>query len=371
MESVDHIRHARRVVLKIGSSLLVDARTGNLRQEWLQALVRDVAFLRSEGRKVLVVSSGSIALGRRILGLGTDTLSLEQSQGAAAVGQIRLARAFEETLAPHDLIAAQILLTLEDSEDRRRYLNSRATLENLLSQNVVPVINENDTIATDEIRFGDNDRLAAQVAVMTNADLLILFSDVDGLFDSDPRTNPGARLIPIVNEISSDINQMAGDAGALTSKGGMKTKLMAAKTATRAGCAMIIARGDVTHPVTGLLKGGICTLFLPQGDPKTSRRRWIGSMKPKGNVVVDAGAAKALRSGRSLLPAGVKRVEGAFERGEPVGIVLDGGPLLGQGLVRYTSTEARKISGRRSDEVTAILGYPARSAIIHRDDMAL
>ena len=371
MDAVSQISNARRAVLKIGSALLVDDQSGNLREDWLKAFIADVAMLKSKGAKILIVSSGSIALGRRLLGLGTGTLSLEQSQGAAAVGQIRLARAYEESLVPHNLVAAQVLLTLEDSGNRRRYLNARATVENLLDLGVVPIINENDTIATDEIRFGDNDRLAAQVAVMTSADLLILFSDVDGLHDSDPRRNPNAKLIERVEELSGQVNDMAEDAAAGMSKGGMKTKLMAARTASAAGCTMIIAKGNGAHPVAALLNGGACTLFPPRGDPKKARRQWIGSMKPKGSIVVDAGAAKALCSGKSLLPAGMKRIDGEFGRGEPVSIHLEDGEVLGQGLARYTSNEAKKIHGKRSGEISEILGYPARSAMIHRDDMAL
>ncbi len=371
MDSIGYIDQSRRIVVKIGSSLLVDSESGQLRSPWLNSLVADSAALRQAGKDVLFVSSGSIALGRQALGFGTGALSLEQSQAAAAIGQIRLARAYEESLAPHGLVAAQILLTLEDSENRRRYLNSRATLVNLLTQGVVPVINENDTIATNEIRFGDNDRLAAQVAVMTNSDLLVLLSDVDGLYEEDPRRNPNAAKVTRVEEISQAINNMAEDTRTGLSKGGMKTKLIAATTATRSGCAMIIARGSGANPIRALRNGGGCTLFVPKGDPATARRQWIGSMKPRGKVLVDLGAVRALRSGKSLLPAGVREVTGDFDRGEPVSIVQDDGPVLGQGLVRYTSIEARAIYGRRSAEVSEILGYPARSAMIHRDDMAL
>ena len=371
MDAVARIRTARRLVVKIGSSLLVDDRSGQLNSAWLTGLVEDFAELKSAGGDVLVVSSGAIALGRRVLGMGSGLLSLEESQAAAAVGQIRLARAYEESLVPHGLVAAQVLLTLDDSEDRRRYLNSRATLQSLLRRNVIPVINENDTIATDEIRFGDNDRLAAQVAVMTNSDLLVLFSDVDGLYDRDPRKSRNAQLVSTITEISTHINQMADDAATITSKGGMKTKVMAARTVTRAGCAMIIARGGRDRPLRALSEGAPCTLFQPQGDPKTARRLWIGSMKTRGELVVDQGAARALNSGKSLLPAGVKGVNGEFTRGEPVAILVEDGALLGQGLVRYNCNEARLIHGRKSAEIADILGYPARSAMVHRDDMAL
>jgi glutamate 5-kinase len=362
---------ARRLVVKIGSAILVEGRSGRLRDAWLRALAEDVAALRARGTDVMIVSSGSIALGRGVLGLAGDTLALERSQAAAAVGQIRLARAYEDALAPHGITAAQVLVTLEDTADRRRYLNIRATLETLLGLGVVPIVNENDTTATDEIRYGDNDRLAAQVAVTIGADHLVLLSDVDGLYTANPQTDPQARRLDHVAAITPEIEAMAGEPVSGVSKGGMKTKLMAAKTVTAAGCAMIITQGTVARPLAALEAGAACTRFAPQGDPQAARKRWIGAMKEKGRLRVDAGAAQALRSGKSLLPAGVVAVEGRFGRGDPVAITGPDGARLGLGLVRYTAEEARAIRGRRSGDIAGILGYPGRAALIHRDDMVL
>lgn len=362
---------ARRVVVKIGSALLVDRTTGALRTDWLSSIAEDIAKLRAGGADVVLVSSGSIALGRGILGLPPSVLPLEQSQAAAAVGQIRLARAWQEALAPHGLITAQVLVTLEDSADRRRYLNSRATLETLLGFGAVPIVNENDTVATDEIRYGDNDRLAAQVAVTVGADLLVLLSDVDGLYTANPGTDPAARRLAVIDEITPRIEAMAGDAGSGLSKGGMKTKVMAAKTATASGCAMIISHGADLHPLRRLINGAPSTLFTPQLDPHAARKRWIAAMKPQGVLLVDEGAAQALASGKSLLPAGLRAVEGAFDRGDPVTIRSQSGVTLGQGLSRYTAPEARAIAGHHSRDIEAILGYPGRAVLMHRDDMAL
>jgi len=363
------LNDARRLVIKIGSSLLV-AR-GSLRADWLNTLAEDIAALKARGGDVVLVSSGSIALGRAALGMTGDSLALEQAQAAAAVGQIRLARAYEEALAPHGLTTAQVLVTLEDSADRRRYLNSRATLEQLLSLGVVPIVNENDTIATDEIRYGDNDRLAAQIAVTIGADTLVLLSDVDGFYSANPRTDASATRFEVIDVITPQIEAMAGDAGSGLSKGGMKTKLWAAKTATGAGCAMAIADGRRAHPIRALADGAPATWFTPKGDPQTARKRWIAAMKPQGEITVDAGAARALGAGKSLLPAGVKSVAGDFGRGDPVAILAPDGARLGQGLTRYTAQEARIIAGHHSREIEALLGYPGRAALIHRDDMAL
>ncbi|MGH1414599.1 MAG: glutamate 5-kinase [Pelagimonas sp.] len=365
------LKDAKRVVVKIGSALLVDRETGDLRADWLRAIADDIASLRARGADVVLVSSGSIALGRGILGLPMTELPLEQSQAAAAVGQIRLARAWQEALAPHDLTTAQVLVTLEDSADRRRYLNSRATLSTLLGFGTVPIVNENDTVATDEIRYGDNDRLAAQVAATVGADLLVLLSDVDGLYTGNPQHDPSAQRLDIIDHITPEIEGMAGDAGSGLSKGGMKTKVLAAKTATASGCAMIIMHGADPHPLQRLQDGAPNTLFTPQLDPHAARKRWISAMKPQGVLCVDAGAAKALSSGKSLLPAGLRGVEGRFGRGDPVEIRLQSGESLGQGLSRYTATEARAIAGRHSSEIEAVLGYPGRAVLIHRDDMAL
>ena len=361
---------ARRVVVKVGSALLVDRGTGRLRSEWLAGLAADLATLRERGVEAIVVSSGSIALGRRVLGLGAD-LMLEQSQAAAAVGQIRLAAAYGEALAPHGITAAQVLLTLDDSEDRRRYLNMRATFETLLAMRAVPIVNENDTVATDEIRFGDNDRLAAQVAAMSGADVCVLLSDVDGLYTANPHLDPHARHLPRVDAMTEEVAAMAGEGVSGLSKGGMVTKLMAARTATEAGCALAITLGAVDRPLAALAGGARATWFAAKGDPQQARKRWIASMKPRGALAIDAGAAAALRAGRSLLPAGVTFVGGSFGRGDPVAIEGPDGRRMGQGLVRYDAGEARAIRGLRSGDIQAALGYPGRAAIVHRDDMVL
>ncbi|MFK7746278.1 MAG: glutamate 5-kinase [Roseobacter sp.] len=365
------LAQAKRVVVKIGSALLVDRVQGGLRGDWLVSLAEDVAWLKSVGADVVIVSSGSIALGRGILGLPTAELPLEQSQAAAAVGQIRLARAYEEVLAPHGITTAQVLVTLDDSANRRRYLNSRATLEQLLGMGVVPIVNENDTIATDEIRFGDNDRLAAQIAVTVGADQLILLSDVDGFYSANPSMDAKARRFDVIDHISAEIEDMAGDAGSGLSKGGMKTKVMAAKIATAAGCRMAITEGSVRNPLRALENGAPVTWFNADTDPQAARKRWIAAMKPKGALTLDAGALKALRAGKSLLPAGVSQISGQFERGDTVAINDATNHTVGHGLVRYDSGETALILGRKSHEIEALLGYPARAALIHRDDMAL
>ncbi len=364
------IRAARRLVVKIGSALLVDRKTG-LKQDWLQALALDVVEAKARGADVVLVSSGSIALGRKVLGLGDGVLTLEQSQAAAAVGQIRLARAYEEVLAPHGITTGQILVTLEDTEDRRRYLNSRATMQTLLGLGVVPIVNENDTVATDEIRFGDNDRLAAQIAVTAGADQLVLLSDVDGFYTANPKEDPTATRFDVIETITTEIEAMAGDPISGMSKGGMKTKLLAAKTAVAGGCAMAIMEGSVLRPLKALAEGAQRTWFVPLADPQLARKRWINAMKPRGELVLDAGAVTALRAGKSLLPAGVTRVTGSFGRGEPVAILSPEGIMLGKGLVRYTSVEAKRIAGHRSGEIEAILGYQGRAALVHRDDMVV
>lgn len=364
------LTNAKRLVVKIGSALLVDRDTGALRADWLRSLADDVARIRARGTDVILVSSGSIALGRGVLGLGTDDLPLEQSQAAAAVGQIRLARAYEEALEPHGIKTAQVLVTLEDSTNRRRYLNSRATLETLLSLGVTPIVNENDTIATDEIRYGDNDRLAAQVAVTVGADQLVLLSDVDGLYSANPNVNRDAQHIDTVSQITPDIIAMAGDAGSGLSKGGMKTKVMAARVATEAGCAMAITLGSPHNPLQKLENSARATWFTAQVSPQAAYKRWIAAMKPKGTVTIDAGAVTALRGGRSLLPAGVRSVAGTFDRGDAIEICGPDGNI-GLGLARYAGTEATLIAGCQSADIADILGYAGRAALIHRDDMVL
>lgn len=364
------ITKARRLVVKIGSALLVDRATG-LRREWLAALAQDVAAAKARGADVILVSSGSIALGRGVLKWPAGDLPLEQAQAAAAVGQIRLARAYEEVLAPHGITTGQVLVTLEDTSDRRRYLNSRATLETLLAAGVVPIVNENDTVATDEIRFGDNDRLAAQIAVTIGADQLVLLSDVDGFYSANPKEDPSAARFDIVEKITPRIEAMAGDPISGLSKGGMKTKLMAAKTAVAGGCAMAIMEGSVLRPLSALAAGANCTWFVAQADPHVARKRWINAMKPRGELTLDAGAVKALIAGKSLLPAGVTHVTGVFGRGDPVAILDPSGNMLGKGLVRYTAVEAKAIAGHRSGEIAGILGYEGRAALVHRDDMVI
>ncbi|MFK7941198.1 MAG: glutamate 5-kinase [Roseovarius sp.] len=364
------ITQAKRLVIKIGSALLVERATGALRADWLAALAEDVADLRARGTDVILVSSGSIALGRAALGLPAHALSLEQSQAAAAVGQIQLAGAYERALAAHDLKAAQVLVTLEDSEDRRRYLNSRATLEQLLRLGVVPIVNENDTVATDEIRYGDNDRMAAQVAVTAGADQLILLSDVDGFYSANPAQHTTAQRFDVIADITPEIEAMAGDAGSELSKGGMKTKLMAAKAATAAGCDMAITEGSGLHPIKALENGAPCTWFIAQGDPQQKRKAWIAAMKPRGQVIVDAGAVQALKGGSSLLAAGVSAVVGPFGRGDPVEVLDTRGKRLGLGLTRYDDVDATRICGLKTSEIEAALGYAARGPLVHRDDMA-
>jgi len=366
------LENFRRIVIKVGSSLLVDGERGALREAWLSALVEDIGGLAKRGSDVLVVSSGAIALGRSVVKLPKGALKLEESQAAAAVGQIALARIWAEMLAKQGLAAGQILLTLGDTEERRNYLNARNTIGKLLELKAVPVINENDTVATSEIRYGDNDRLAARVATMMGADLLVLLSDVDGLFDAPPRENASAKLIPVVPRISAEIEAMAGASGSALSRGGMRTKIEAAKIATTAGTHMVIAPGHDEHPLRAIAEGGRCTWFLTPANPVTARKKWIvGSLEPKGTIHVDAGAVAALGRGKSLLPVGVVRVEGAFARGDAVVIRGPDGAEVGRGLVAYDRDDAARLIGKNSERIEAILGYRGRSEMIHRDDLAL
>jgi glutamate 5-kinase len=370
---------ARRLVVKIGSALLA-AEDGEVRRPWLASLADDVAHCRSRGQEVILVSSGAIAVGRRHLGLAGRRLRLEEKQAAAATGQIRLAHAYQEALARHGITVAQILLTPDDTEERRRHLNARATFEQLLVLGAVPVVNENDTIATAEIRFGDNDRLAARVAQMTSADMLVLLSDIDGLYTADPRTDSNARHVPLVREVGADIEAMASEAPPGYSSGGMVTKIAAARIAMSAGCSMLIARGkimgktaaSVAGPLAALEAGDRATLFLPRGEPRSARKAWIaGAINPSGVVIVDDGAARALQRGTSLLPAGVVAVEGVFERGDAVIIRTRAGAEAGRGLSAYSSVDIRRIAGHKSGEIAEILGYRGRDEIIHRDDLVV
>ncbi len=363
---------ARRLVVKIGSALLVDETTGRIRRPWLDALVDDIAELRRAGVEVLVVSSGAIALGKRHLGITSRQPKLEEKQAAAAAGQIVLAHAYQESLARHDLKVAQILLSPDDTEQRRRHLNARATINTLLALGAVPVINENDTVATAEIRFGDNDRLGARVAQMASADTLVLLSDIDGLYSADPRRDPGARHIPLVEAITAEIEAMAGAAGSGDASGGMVTKLAAARIAATAGCRMVIASGHDLHPIRAIRDGARCTWFRAAATPLTARKRWIaGSLAPKGRLILDAGALRALESGKSLLPAGVTAVHGRFERGDLVTLHGPDGAERARGLTAYGCDDAARIAGRKSREIETTLGYRGRDEIVHRDDLVL
>ena len=362
------------IVIKIGSALLVDEAGEGIRRQWLAALAHDIHGLRRQsGREVVIVSSGAIAIGRRHLGLTGRALKLEEKQAAAATGQIRLAHAWQEALAQFGITVAQILLTLEDTEDRRRHLNGRATMRTLLSLGVVPVINENDTVATAEIRFGDNDRLAARVAQMMSADCLILFSDIDGLYTSDPRQDPAARFIPEIKEITPEIMAMAGAAPVGYSSGGMVTKIAAAKIAVSAGCRMVIANGHSDHCLRDLMSGqSRYSLFQPQAEPLTARKRWIAAhVKSAGRLVIDDGAVMALRQGKSLLSAGLVGVVGEFERGDLVEICDQNQSLIGRGLVGYDAREARLVKGCKSSAIRDTLGYDGRGELIHRDDLVM
>ncbi|HEX7373946.1 MAG TPA: glutamate 5-kinase [Steroidobacteraceae bacterium] len=369
---VARLAKARRVVVKIGSALLVENSTGRVNRSWLETLAADVAALRARGQEVVIVSSGAIALGRRQLGLPPGKLKLEESQAAAAVGQIRLAHAWKEVLEEHDFTVAQVLLTLGDTEERRRYLNARNTLTTLLRLGSIPVINENDTVATAEIRYGDNDRLAARVAQMASADCLVLLSDVDGLYTADPSRDPNAKFIPEVARITPEIEAMAGGSASEVGSGGMATKVLAAKIAVPAGCHMCVTVGHEPHPLRRIEGGARCTWFIADASPVTVRKQWIaGMLKPAGALHVDAGAAKALRGGKSLLPAGVTRVEGRFDRGDAVVVRDPDGAEIARGLAAYSGEEARRIRGRRSQELEGLLGYRGRDEIIHRDDLVL
>jgi len=361
-----------RVVVKVGSSLLVDGGRGILKQDWLDALVADIAGLHARGADVLVVSSGAIALGRTVAGLPKGALKLEDSQAAAAIGQIALARAWSQALHQRGIVAGQVLLTLQDTEERRRYLNARETLARLFAIRAIPIINENDTVATSEIRYGDNDRLAARVATMASADLLILLSDVAGLYEAPPKDDPKAKLIRLVERVTPQIEAMAGGAASELSRGGMRTKIEAARIATSGGVHMVIADGRVAHPIARVGEGAPCTWFLTASNPVTARKVWIGgSLELKGAVMIDAGAAKALANGKSLLPAGVTRVEGVFARGDCVAIRDENGAEIGRGLIAYDALHAERIRGRNSRDIAHILGTPGRAEMIHRDDMAL
>ncbi|HQW08624.1 MAG TPA: glutamate 5-kinase [Steroidobacteraceae bacterium] len=366
------ITKARRIVVKVGSALLVDGATGRLNRAWLETLTEDLVWLRKRGQEVILVSSGAIALGRRHLGLAPGALRLEESQAAAAVGQIRLAHAYKELFEAHGVTVAQVLLTLEDSERRRRYLNARATLHGLLSLGALPVINENDTVATAEIRYGDNDRLAARVAQMASADCVLLLSDVDGLYTADPSRNEDATFIERVQRVTPEIEAMAGAAVSDVGSGGMATKIAAAKIALSAGAHLCIAAGAHKHPVRRIEDGARCTWFVPQGNPVTARKQWIaGTLKPGGALVVDEGAWRALHTGKSLLPAGVIRAQGRFDRGDTVSVLAPDGREFARGIAAYSDGDVARIMGRKTREIAALLGFRGRDEMIHRDDLVM
>ena len=371
MSNKGKLAGCRRIVIKIGSALLVDRKSG-LKKAWLDAMCADIAELAGRGVEVMVVSSGAIAMGRTVLDLPSGALKLEESQAAAAVGQIALARAWSESLSRHDIVAGQILLTLGDTEERRRYLNARATISQLMKLKAVPVINENDTVATTEIRYGDNDRLAARVATMVGADLLVLLSDIDGLYTAPPHLDPEARFLEHIPAITPDIEAMAGGAASELSRGGMRTKIDAGKIATSAGCAMIIASGKVDHPLKSIAEGARHSWFAASSEPVTARKTWIaGQLLPAGRITVDEGAERALHSGKSLLPAGVRGVIGEFARGDTIAVMSLSGAEIARGLAGYDSQEARQIAGKKSIEIASILGYAGRAAMVHRDDLVM
>ena len=377
MSTAAHVTHAerlanaRRVVIKIGSALFIDQQTGTMNRDWLEGVCADVAEMRRAGKDVVIVSSGAVALGRRELNI-VGRLQLEEKQAAAAAGQIVLAHAYQEILRGHGITTAQVLLTLDDSERRERYLNASKTLLTLLGYGAVPVINENDTVATQELRYGDNDRLSARVAQMVSAECLVVLSDVDGLYTADPRRDGNARYVDEVTEVTREVLEMAGGTGSTDGSGGMRTKVEAARIAVGAGCRMCIATGRIARPINALLQGGKATWFLPSATPAVARKQWIGgTLKPKGALRVDAGAERALAAGRSLLPAGVTAVDGPFGRGDAVSVLAADGREIARGLTAYPADEAAKILGRRSTDIQEILGYSGRDEIIHRDDLVL
>lgn len=369
--SLPSVAGAKRLVIKLGSSLVADASAALPRAEWMQSLAADIATLHAKGTDVILVSSGAVALGRPHVGLGLGALTLEEKQAAAAAGQPLLMQAWQQAFASHRLKTAQLLLTLEDSERRRRYLNARATFTTLLEHRLIPIVNENDTVATAELKFGDNDRLAARVAAMVSADLLVLFSDIDGLYTTDPRKDAAAQHLPRIEALTPEIMAMGGAAASGVSSGGMRTKLEAAQMANGAGCHMAIAKGEMDHPLLALEQGGRASWFVAQVKPQMARKHWIASAVEKGTLVVDDGAARALASGKSLLPAGVARIEGSFARGDTVAVKDLAGQMLARGITAYGSAEAQRIAGKKTGDIAAILGYAGRDTLIHRDDLAM
>ena len=369
---IETMKQVNRVVIKIGSALLIDEKNGSIRSDWLSSIADDVATLKKQGKDVILVSSGSIALGRKILGL-TMAKKLVENQAAAAIGQIELASTFREKLSKHDIAVAQVLLTYSNTENRSQYLNARGTINRLLKLGVVPVINENDTVATDEVRFGDNDRLAARVSSMCAADLLFLLSDIDGLYSADPHSNNEAEFIPTVEKITPEIENMAGEPVSTGfGSGGMITKIAAANIAMTGGCHMVISNGTVMHPIKKYIETGRGTWFNASTTPMAAKKKWIaGALSPVGSLIIDDGAENALKNGKSLLPAGVVSVEGDFVRGDTIKIENQARYEIARGLVAYSSEDAKKILGSKSSEIENILGYGGREELIHRSDMVM
>jgi glutamate 5-kinase len=368
------LKTARRLVIKIGSAILIDSETGQLRGDWLESLSANIARLKESGKDIVIVSSGAIALGRTRLGLSGRSLSLTEKQACAAAGQSLLTRAYERALDTHGIITAQALLTLNDTENRRRWLNARSTLKTLLRLGAIPIINENDTVATDEIRYGDNDRLAARAAQMLGADTLILLSDIDGLYTADPRNDDTAKHLPLISELTDEIMAMGGgvNASAAVGSGGMATKLAAAKIATQAGCRMCIMDGRANSPLSRLQNGDRASWFEAESNPKKARSQWIGgTLKPSGTLTIDAGAAQALSQGKSLLAAGVIKTSGAFRKGDAVSIVSETEVELARGLIAYDAEDAEEILGLNSGDIVGRLGYDNGAALIHRDNLVM
>lgn len=362
----------KRIIIKVGSSLLINKKTRTIREDWLLALSEDIANLRKIEKEILIVSSGAIALGRDILVSKQKTLNLEENQAAASIGQIELAYSWKDALRKQNIKCAQVLLSPDDTETRRRHLNARATLATLIKSQVVPVINENDTVTTSEIKFGDNDRLAARVAQMSSSDLLILLSDIDGLYDQNPHHSNKAKHIPIVDEVNDDIINMAGSSHYEYASGGMITKVEAAKISSLSGCALIICNGEGKNPILELSKGVKYTLFKPNETPLTARKKWIAAgLKILGKLIIDNGASKALMSGSSLLPAGVLEVEGNFEKGDLIEIYTSDRKKIASGLSSYNSQEIKIIAGNKTRDIESLLGYVGRDELIHRDDLVL
>ena len=371
-KNYSQILNVKTIVIKIGSSILIDPKKNILKNKWLNSLLDEIAFLKKNGKNIIIVSSGSIALGKSVLNLTSKKLKLDESQASAAIGQIKLAQAYDLILKKYNIYTAQILLTSDDSQNRRRYLNIRSTFKSLLKMGVIPIVNENDTVATEEIKFGDNDRLAAQVALITEANLLILLSDIDGLYDKDPNINPDAKHLALIKEVTRKMLNMASQTTSENSKGGMVTKLEAAKIAMNGGCEMIIANGLKKFPISNFIfETGKYTRFIPKSDVKTLRKQWILSIKTKGKLKIDRGAIKALINHKSLLPAGVIESFGNFERGDAVEIISNNDDKIGQGLSGYSSFDVQQIKGCKTNEIEKKLGHPGRVAMIHTDDLVL